>query len=385
MSPRFRTVVVLLLPAAFAVASMVGVQAQQAAAPPRGTAQAAPPVVQGPKASEKYMNLKELGDLPASQLPDAMVFMSASLGFTCESCHVRQSNGEFAFEKDDKENKQAARRMIGLVKGLNTEYFNSQPEVSCSTCHQGRRSPMSLAPVVQPFTADQLAQQAAQASLPPGTRPPAPKETVDQVIARYFDAIGGEAAAQKVTSAVMRGTATNRAGQAVPVVVSEKAPGRYRVAMDTKTPSSRGYDGTVGWMKYGASGRELHGVETQALSREASPWLGAGLKASFTRLQAGRYDRIDGREVITLNGTVSPEVMEALSFDRETGLLVRRIVRLRTALGRLQVQIDYANYRPVDGLKIPFDVKVSDWQSVTEQKFTDVKLNAPVDDSAFVR
>jgi hypothetical protein len=378
MSLRRRMVVVLpAVLAAFVVSYVALVQAQAPAQ--------APAAVAGPKASEKYMNLKVLGDLPANQLPDAMEFMSASLGFNCESCHVRQADGAFAFDKDDKENKQAARRMLELVKGLNAEYFNGQAEVSCATCHQGRRSPVNLAPIVQPFTADQLALQAAQAALPPGTRPPAPKETADQVVGRYFEAIGGEAAAQKVTSAVMRGTATNRAGQSFPVVVREKAPGRYQVTIDAKTPISRGFDGSSAWSKFGERGRELQGAQAQFVARDASPWLGARLKSQFTRLQVGRYDRIDGHDVITLNGTVSPDVTEALSFDRASGLLVRRVARVRTPMGRLQAQVDYGDYRAVDGVKVPFEVKVSDWESVTAQKFSDVKLNAPVEDAAFTK
>lgn len=360
-------------------------------APPSPRQPGQPPALQadpsqGPKASEKFMNLKVLGDIPASQLHDAMVFMAASLGVTCESCHVRKPDGEFAWDKDDKDNKVAARRMLELVKGLNTEYFNGRPEVSCATCHQGRRSPVNPAPVAQPFTADQLSQQAAQASLPPGTRPPAPKETADQVIAKYYEAIGGEAAAQRVTSLVMRGTATNRAGRSFPAVVTEKAPGRFRITIDAKAPVSRAFDGTKGWVRNGENERELSGVEASAVARNASPWIGARLKpSSFARLQAARYDRIDGRDVITLYGTVAPGLVEAMSFDRATGLLVRRLVGLVTVMGRLQVQIDYADYRPVDGVKVPFDVKIADWDAVTSLKLSDVKMNAPVEDAAFAR
>jgi len=112
-------------------------------------------------------------------------------------------------------------------------------------------------------------------------------------------------------------------------------------------------------------------------------WIGARLKTSLSRVQVGRYDRIDGHDVITINGTVSPDVSESLSFDRASGLLLRRVARLQTVLGRLQVQIDYADYRVVDGIKVPFEVKISDWESVTTLKFTDVKLNATVEDAVF--
>jgi uncharacterized protein YciI len=385
MSPRPRLLMVCLAVLTAVVVSYSSLQAARQPAPPpaRPAGQAAPAAPQGPKASEKFMNLKVLGDMPASQLREAMVFMSAALGFTCESCHVRKPDGEFAWEKDDKDNKVTARKMLTLTKGLNTDFFDGQPEVSCATCHQGRRSPVNLAPLAQPFTPDQLAQQAAQAALAPGTRPPAPKETSEQVLSKYYEALGGQAAVQTITSAVMRGTATNRAGISSPAVVTEKAPGRYRIAIEAKTPFSRGFDGTAAWVKTGETRRELTGVELQALARDASPWLAARLAPSFTRLQVGRYERIDGHDVVTLNGVVSPDVSEALSFDRSSGLLLRRLARLRTPMGRVQVQVDYADYRAVDGVKVPFEVKIADWESVTTLKFSEVKLNAPVEDSVF--
>jgi hypothetical protein len=396
MSPRLRAVFTGMAAAAACCAvSLVTLQAAAAQPPapaarpsgqqPGGQPPAAPAADQGPKASEKYMNLKVLGDMPASQLHEAMVFMEASLGFNCASCHVRNPDGRFAFEKDDNENKTTARRMIELTRRINTDYFKGQPDVSCATCHQGRRGPVGLPPIAVPFTADQLAMQAAQAALPPGTRPPAPKETSDEVFAKYYDAIGGEAALQKVTSAVMRGTAADRAGVSTSAVVTEKAPGRYRITIEAKTASSRVFDGTNVWARNGENNRDLAGVEALAVARAASPWLGAGLKSSLSRVQVGRYERIDGRDVITLNGTVSPDVSESLSFDRASGFLVRRLARLRTVMGRLQMQIDYGDYRAVDGVKVPFEVKIADWQSVTTLKFSDVKLNGTVEDSVFVK
>jgi photosynthetic reaction center cytochrome c subunit len=387
MSPRVRRMSASAVAAAVLFPIALAAMLEAAQPPARREGQAAPQAAPGgPKASEKYMNLKVLGDLPASQLDEAMTFMAASLGFTCESCHVRKPDGEFAWEKDDKDNKGTARKMIELTRGLNAQYFEGQLEVTCATCHQGRRGPANVPPLQQALSPEQLAAQKEMAALPPGTRPPAPKETADQIFAKYYEAIGGEAVAGKVTSVVMRGTATNRAGAAAPGVITEKASGRVKVAVEGKPAISRAFDGTKGWMAFGDTPRELTGPRLLALSRAASPWLGAGLTASsMSRLQGGRYERIDGREVITINGVVSPDVMESLSFERESGLLVRRVSRLRTVMGRLQLQIDYADYRAVDGLKVPFDVRIADWESLTTWKFTDVKLNAPVDEGAFAK
>jgi photosynthetic reaction center cytochrome c subunit len=371
------------------------------------------------KASERYKNVKNLQDLTVSQFQDTMVFMEAALGMNCESCHVRSPEGEMKFDLDDKPNKQAARRMIALMQGLNTEYFNNRPEVTCATCHQGRRSPMSLTPLAQPFTADQLAMQAAMpapgaapggaraggpggpggapgapaagpggapgAGAAPGAggRPPAPKETVDDVLQKYVDAIGGTAAVGKMTSAVMRGTATNRAGQASPVVVSEKVGDKYRSVLEGKPGMTRVVNGPAAWTQSGERTRDLNGVQALALRAYPSLGIASQLKTKYQRLGVGRYERLEGRDVIALNGAPTPETAETLYFDRTSGLLVRRLARLQTTMGRLQVQIDYADYRAVDGVKLPFEVKITDWDSVTTERFTEIQLNAAVDDKSF--
>jgi photosynthetic reaction center cytochrome c subunit len=343
----------------------VAVNAQQAAAP--GS--------KGPSAGEKYMNVQVLKDLPASQLPDAMAFMAASLGANCGFCHVRTPQGEWAFDKDDKPEKKTARKMLSLTHTINQQYFDGQQTVTCASCHQARHEPSPQPPLSQPFTADQLALMATRVE---GQRPPAPAETVDQVLGKYVQALGGADAVGKVTSLVMRGSAANRAGQSSPVVVEQVSPGRYRSSVEGKPPMTRAFDGTTAWLDVGGHPRELEGVQQAYTTALADLGLPLRLKQTYERLSVGRYDRIDGHDAIMLNGRPSPAVMETLWFDRGTGLLLRRVARLQTPMGRLPLQIDYADYRDVQGVKFPFEVKVTDWENVQAQKFTEVKPNAPV-------
>ena len=75
---------------------------------------------------------------------------------------------------------------------------------------------------------------------------------------------------------------------------------------------------------------------------------------------------------------------EQLSFDRESGLLLRRsILTTGVRLMNLPEQIDYSDYRDVNGVKVPFTVRHATWNAVTTEKFTDVKLNAPIADDVF--
>ena len=100
-----------------------------------------------------------------------------------------------------------------------------------------------------------------------------------------------------------------------------------------------------------------------------------------------RRDKINGRDVFAVTGTRPDKRRERLFFDAETGLLVRRMGYIDTPLGVLPDQTDYEDYREVDGVKVPFTVKiyvVGGFFTATRQ-FSDIKFNVPIEDSRFAR
>jgi hypothetical protein len=89
-----------------------------------------------------YENLKVLPrDIDAGDLEATMVRMSRALGVPCTHCHV----SEDAPEKDDMAAKSTARAMIQMTIALNRDHFGYEgaPLVTCVTCHQGRRVPVT--------------------------------------------------------------------------------------------------------------------------------------------------------------------------------------------------------------------------------------------------
>jgi hypothetical protein len=90
-------------------------------------------------AQPRFKNLQVLKDVPPGQLIPAMQFISASLGVECEFCHVRD-----AFDKDDKQPKQTARRMMQMMFTLNANQFHGERAVTCYTCHRGSAKPVSI-------------------------------------------------------------------------------------------------------------------------------------------------------------------------------------------------------------------------------------------------
>jgi hypothetical protein len=401
MHIQFRPAVALAA-AALAVALNVRVMDGAQQPPPAGQQPGAqqPAAPQGPLAPEKFKNIQVLKDVPADQVDGIMRFMSASLGVRCDFCHVTAETGNWPMEKDDKKNKQTARDMVKMMNAINAANFDGKMTVNCASCHHGRNEPDRLPPIAVELTPDQIAAAAARAQFlqqnpppargeaPPGGRGgPRPTETIDQVIDAYLQSLGGRAAVEKLTSRVMRGTVTDRAGQASPITVEEKAPRMVRQSIESKPAASIwATDGTGAWAQEGGNTWALtNAFELQDVSRLSDLTLPITIKERYQNLQVARYARLDGKDMIIVNGRSAPTVTEQLYFDKQTGLLVRRVVGTRTFYGNLPEQVDYSDYRDVNGVKVPFQVRRATFESVLNAKFTDVKINVPVDNARFAK
>jgi outer membrane lipoprotein-sorting protein len=82
---------------------------------------------------------------------------------------------------------------------------------------------------------------------------------------------------------------------------------------------------------------------------------------------------------LTVGATVT------LCFDVESGLLVRLVRFSASPVGRLVSQIDYADYRDVDGVKIPFRWTVSWLDGRSTFELSDVRPNVAIDAAKFAR
>ena len=186
-----RTVLVTALCAAAVCVWVTTGSAAPQGAPP------APPAEK--KASEQFKNIQVLKDMPASELRDAMEYMSASLGVDCRFCH------ENPFDSDAKAEKKAAREMLLMVESINKQHFAGEQEVSCYTCHHGS---------VHPATSV-LLDAAAPVPGPPGP-PPTGAPTIDKLMETYVAALGGQAALDKVTTRSSKGRPAATTRCAVP-------------------------------------------------------------------------------------------------------------------------------------------------------------------------
>jgi photosynthetic reaction center cytochrome c subunit len=333
------------------------------------------PPTESKTAEQVYKNIVQLKGTPAEQLMPAMQVVSSSLGVECSFCHVAGKP-----ELDDKPAKKTAREMLAMVASINAGSFGGRQQVSCYSCHHGAANPASVPPV-QESDAPARTETAAAS---PATAAPAP--TPDDVIQKYLSAVGGAGAIRKITSRVATGAILVGDSQ-TPIEVLTKAPNmRVTITHSGNSDSFTAFDGTAGWMgSTGRPAREMTPAESGASALDAEFALVTRLKEIFPQIRRGRPEQIGGVMCDSLIGTGSSRPPVRLYFDQNSGLLVRMVRYAETPVGRNPTQIDYADYRDADGVKIPFRWTLARLNGSFTIQIADVKSNVPLDDAKFRR
>lgn len=330
-----------------------------------------------PKTTEQvFKNIRVLKGRPADQLIPTMQFITAALGVECEFCHVAG-----AFDKDDKKPKQSARVMMEMMISINADDFDGHREVTCNTCHRGSPHPVATPVIASGDPAIEIASMHDEGG--EGGQGPA----ADQVIEKYIQALGGAAAIQKVSSRVEKGSAEVM-GQKMAITVYAKAPDKRASYMSTpKGDSITAYNGSAGgWL--GSPGRPIHdmsGAEAAAASLDADLHFATGLKTVFHEIKPAPMAKIGDRETYVLIGSRKDQPPVKLYFDQQSGLLVRMVRFSDTILGLNPTQIDYADYREVNGVKAPFRWTLARPSGAFTIQIDSVQQNVPIDDTRFVR
>jgi photosynthetic reaction center cytochrome c subunit len=322
---------------------------------------------------EQFKNIQVLKGIPADQLIPAMQFITASLGVDCEYCHDHQ-----AMDSDDKKPKKVARQMMTMMFDIDKNNFDGRLEVTCYSCHRGAAKPVSIPAIKDEEMAGpgvpgkKLAENAAL---------PKPEELLD----KYLAAVGGAAAVEKITSRVQKGKLLAFGGQTFPADQYSKTPDKRVSIMHLKDGDSvTAFDGQHGWMS--VPGRPAHMMsasENDSARLDADLYFPAHVKTLYSKFTVKNGEKIDGHDTYLVEGHEEGRPPLRLYFDTQTGLSVRMVRYAQSPLGLNPTQIDYADYREADGVKVPFRWTVSRPGNRFTIQVEEMKQNVPVDDAKF--
>jgi hypothetical protein len=246
--------------------------------------------------------------------------------------------------------------------------------ITCYTCHHG-----NLRPAVTPEPAEMG--RPSQAPGLVGNQPSA-----SQMLDKYLQAVGGESAIAQITSRVAKGTLQSAANNPAAVEIYVKAPDKGLIVTHILgTDSSTGYSGNAGWTSSPDRGTsDLTAADTEGAMLEDGLYLAANAKKLY-QWRVAAPERMGDKNVYVLDGSARGHVPVRLYLDQQTGLLLRMTHFLDTPLGRLPTQVDYDDYREVDGVKAPFRISAIRPNTRTTVQLDRVEQNVPVEDAKFTK
>jgi hypothetical protein len=340
-----------------------------------------------PMADDVFKNLQVVKGVTVNQFMETMGFFTASLGADCTFCHVSESSGSWAKYADDNARKRTARRMVTMVEGINKEHFGGRQVVTCYTCHRGGNRPLVTASLARLYGAGPLDEEPGDILEAARGAPPA-----DSVLDQYLKALGGSERLGKLTSFTGRGTYQGYGDPEKRAVdVYAKAPAqRATVVHGPDGDSSSIYGAGAAWLAAPITERPvtvqaLTGGDLQAARLEAELTFPARIKQAFSMWRVGLASTIDDRDVQVVQGGGAGRGMATFYFDKESGLLVRLVRYADSPAGRIPMQTDYADYRDVAGVKLPFK-----WTSTwLDGRFTielsDIRPNVVIPPARFAK
>ena len=371
---------VLFVVATVVAASALGLKQGKIQAPHASPAPVSPADSSTKKAEEQFKNIQVLKGIPAEQLIPTMQFISASLGVECEFCHEPK-----AFDKDDKKPKQTARKMMEMMFAINKDNFEGHREVTCYSCHRGNAHPQAIPAVAtEQAAAAQPQHGEAEATQKDGKENSGP--TADQLLEKYVQALGGSSTIDKITTRVMKGT-IDVGGKSLPIDIYCKAPDeRISFTHMPEGDTVTAFNGHEGWLGMpGRPIREMHGSDLDGASIDANLHLATQLGKMFTQMRVRGTEKIGDQEAYQVIGQREGKPPIRLYFDQQSGLLLRLIRYGDTALGLLPTQIDYADYRDVNRLKVPYRWTLARPGGLFTIQVSELQQNVPVDEARFVK
>ena len=125
--------------------------------------------------------------------------------------------------------------------------------------------------------------------------------------------------------------------------------------------------------------------DLDAARLEAELTFPARIKQAFTTWRVGLPSVIDERDVQVVQGSRAGGALATFYFDKESGLLVRLVRYAESAVGRIPMQTDYADYREVAGVKLPFRWTSTWLDGRSTIELSDVRPNVAIAATRFAK
>ncbi len=376
-----------------------------------GVTMTAPKAGSQPKvqtADQVFKNVQVLKGIPVDDFMGTMGLMSAAVGYDCSECHINAGTEKVNWAADNGR-KIIARKMVTMVAAINRDNFQGRQVVTCWSCHHGRDRPSTTPALETVYGPASLEMDDALTQMPG-------QPSSDEIINKYIEALGGAEKLAGLKSYVGTGTSVGFGGfgGGGQVHIYAKFPNQRTTLIQFEASTGRGdevrsFNGRTGWMMTPLAvltDYQLTGIELDGALLDAQLGFPGQIKQVLTNLRVSLPATISDlpgpssgnststvssggvgqdRPVFVVQGTGPRGMLATMYFDQKSGLLVRLVRYGKTQIGRVPTQIDYSDYRDVNGIKMPFHMTFAWLDGRDAIQLTDIQTNVPIEDEKFGR
>ncbi len=213
--------------------------------------------------------------------------------------------------------------------------------------------------------------------------------TVQEILAKYVQAIGGKEANEKIKSRMMKGTL-----ELMPMGVKgtfenlSAAPNKsiMKISLEGIGDIIEGFDGTTAWSINPLQGnRDKQGEELAQTKLTYDFYRETNLGKLYPKMELKGTEKICANEAYVVVGTPNNLPSETFYFDTKSGMLLRQDSTAISPEGKMPTKTFFEDVREVDGVKIPFKIRSILPQMEFSITATEVKHNVAVEDAQFAK
>jgi hypothetical protein len=223
-------------------------------------------------------------------------------------------------------------------------------------------------------------------------------QTADEIIDKSIAAMGGRAALSKVQSRQMTGTlllGTPAGDIQGTIEILNAVPNKARTLIKADLSAfgagalvvDQRFDGTNGYVLDSLQGnRDITGQQLETMKANSFPHPFLNYKENGASVKLVGKEKVLEKDAYLLlfEPATGPPVKQYV--DATTFMPLRTVIKATVPqFGEVEQNADPSDFRDLDGVKVPYKLRIESSVQGLTMTFTDIKQNVPVDAKLFVK
>ncbi|KAF0150312.1 MAG: processing peptidase [Ignavibacteria bacterium] len=199
--------------------------------------------------------------------------------------------------------------------------------------------------------------------------------TAEQVVAKYVDAIGGRTNLEKIQDETLKMIGSMQ-GMNINITITRKAPNKMYQLVDFGVGQQKTlFDGEKAKINAMGQEQEVTGAQLEEMKVESTLNSYLYYDNLGVKLELGGMEALNGKNSYKVNLVFPSGKKSVQYYDVKSGLLVKTSSSVESPQGAMNISVEYADYKDVNGVKVAHKVIQGTPMGSIELTVTSVERN----------